>query len=76
MGRVELVLAQYIRAVLGWQGLGAALPHYAQAGGDMQPLAEGERRGCSRDCLCKAGQHVGAELMAASCVGGSSNGTD
>ncbi|GAB4819985.1 hypothetical protein N2152v2_007031 [Parachlorella kessleri] len=41
IGRVELQLAQYIQAVLGWQGLGYALPHFAQAG-DMAPLAAGK----------------------------------
>ena len=41
IGRVELQLAQYIQAVLGWQGLGYALPHFAQAG-DMDPLAAGK----------------------------------
>lgn len=40
MPRVELQLAEYIHSLLGWQGLGAALPHYAQAG-DMTPLAAG-----------------------------------
>jgi hypothetical protein len=39
---VELRLAQYIQGVLGWQGLGFALVHFAQAG-DMGPLAAGEQ---------------------------------